>query len=75
MGQKILGAGLLVAALILRYQFTRARRRGYVGSRRRPITRERHRTRFHLTLTGHALGALICFIAAFLCLTGAIHRG
>lgn len=73
MGLKLLGGALLVAGLLFRYQFVRARRRGFVGPARRRVFREAQRTRFHLACVGHAVGALICFIGAFLCLTGSIH--
>lgn len=70
---KLLALALAVAGWFFRRQFLRGRERGFVGSGRRRIDRATQRTRFHLTLASHALGALICFAAAFLCLTHAIR--
>jgi hypothetical protein len=70
---KLLALALVLAGWFLRRQFVRARQRGFVGSGRQRIDRTAHRTRFHLTLASHALGALICFAAAFFCLTHSIR--
>lgn len=70
---KLLALALALAGWFLRRQFVRARQRGFVGSGRQRIDRTTQRTRFHLTLASHAVGALICFAAAFFCLTHAIR--
>lgn len=70
---KILAVALVLAGWFLRRQFVRARERGHIGSGHRRIVRAAQRTRFNLALASHALGALICFAAAFLCLTHSLH--
>ena len=65
----------MLAGLFLRRQFVRARERGHLGSGVRRITRSDQRVQFDVALVSHALGALICFAAAFLCLTHSLHGG
>jgi len=74
MPAKFLGIALVIAGLLLRRQFMRARVRGYVGPRYRRIHRAREGVKFHLTLGSQAFGALVCLIGAYLCLTHAFVR-
>lgn len=68
-----MGIALALAGFILRRQYVRARQHGFIGPRHRRIHRAEQRARFHLALATHAIGALVCFAGAFLCLTGTLH--
>ena len=69
MPAKLLAVALIVAGMLLRRGVTRARQRGYVGPRSRRVHRDSERAKFNLALSSQALGALFCFIGAFLCLS------
>ncbi len=69
---KLLGFAFIIAGLLLRREFVRARERGYAGPRHRRIHRKEQRLKFQLAVGSHAFGALICFVGAYLCL---FHSG
>jgi hypothetical protein len=71
---KLLGIALILAGLLLRRGIVRALNRGYVGSRHRRIHRDPQRLKFTLALSSQAVGALICFIGAYLCISGALSH-
>ena len=69
---KLLGLSLIVAGFLLRRGVVKAHRLGYVGSSRRRIHRNAERFRFNMALGSQAIGALICFVGAFICLSHTI---
>lgn len=74
MPAKLLGIALILAGWLLRRGIVRAHRRGYVGSNGRRIHRDPERLKFFVALGSQALGALICFIGAYLCISGALSH-
>jgi len=72
MPAKLLGLALIAAGLLLRREIRRSHQRGYAGSRHRPPRRAKNRLKFYLALVSHAVGALVCFAAAYLCFTGTL---
>jgi len=71
---KFLGIAFVVAGLLLRRQFTRARTRGYIGPSYRRVHRASEPGKFLLAIGTQALGALVCFIGAYFCLTGSFFH-
>ena len=74
MPAKILGILLLLAGLWLQHGVTRARKRGYVGPKYRRIHRETDRKKFNVALGSQWVGAWICFLGGFMCLTHILVR-
>jgi hypothetical protein len=69
---RITGVVFLLAAWLFYRSARKASRRGWIGPRRRPITREGRPFRFRVAVAGEFCGAVVCLAAAYLCLTHAM---
>lgn len=71
---RLVGILFLVAAWLLYRGIRRAVHRGHIGSARRRVVREARPWRFRLALTVEVFGAVVCFAAAYLCLTHSVSH-
>jgi hypothetical protein len=74
LGAKVMALGLAFSGWLLWRQFRRALRDRHVG----PAHRRTHRThdprRYYTRVASRAAGALVCFVAAWLCLAEFRHH-